>query len=232
MIRTPSLGLAVMLILLHGETTAGSEMPLLTLPQGSVQHELPSSMTVNGIRLQARMLDIAGPMHEVLEDIALQFDPPLQALQHGDGWILADRVAPDWLVMLSPRRHRTFAVMSRLSGGPAGVPVRTRLPAWLPAGVVQRMALQSADGERISTQRVFTHASLPGAQLARQVFAGLARAGWASEGLPQAASSTWAQGNTEMSLSIVSAARGSGILSVMTSPVAAWPRSTEHVLDP
>lgn len=231
MMRTPFLGLAVMLIL-HGETMAGGEMPLLTLPQGSVQHELPSSMTVNGIRLQARLLDIAGPMHEVLEDIALQFDPPLQALQHGDGWILADRVAPDWLVMLSPRRHRTFAVMSRLSGGSAGVPVRTRLPAWLPAGAVQRLALQAADGGRISTQRVFTHASLSGAQLARQVFAALARAGWTSEGAPQVASSTWVQGSTEMSLSIVSAVRGSGILSVMTSPVAAWPESTEHVLDP
>lgn len=229
--RTPFLGLAALLILLHGEAMAGGEMPLLKLPQGSVQHELPGSMMVNGIRLQARVLDIAGPMHEVLEDIALQFDPPLQALQHGEGWILADRVAPDWLVMLSPRRHRTFAVMSRLSGRPAGVPMRTRLPAWLPAGVVQRMALQSADGDRISTQRVFTHASLSGAQLARQVFAGLARAGWTSEGVPRGASSTWVHGNTEMSLSIVSAARGSGILSVMTSPAASRPGSAEHVLE-
>ncbi len=224
-----ALGLAATLVLRHGATVAEDRMPLLTLPQGSVQHDLPSSMVMNGVRLQARVLDIAGPMHEVLEDIALQFEPPLQALQHGDGWVLAGSVVPDWLVVLSPRHHRTFAVMSRLSGSAAGAPLHAHIPAWLPAGVVQRMALQSGDGKHISTQRVFTHSSLSSAQLARQVFAGLARAGWTSAGIPRSASSTWIHGSTEMSLSIVSAARGSGILSVMMSPVASGSGSREHV---
>jgi hypothetical protein len=220
--------LAAMLAVLQARAAAGGQMPLLTLPQGSVQHELPTSM-MNGVRLQARVLDIAGPVHEALDAIALQFDPPLQALQHGEGWILADRAAPGWLVMLSPRGQRTFGVVSSLSGTAAGASMRPDIPAWLPAGMVQRMALQSDDGKRISAQRVFTHPSLSAAQLARQVFAGLARAGWASTGVPQAASSTWVHGSTEMSLSVVPTAQGSGILSVTTSPVASWPRSGEHV---
>lgn len=223
------LGLAATLALLHAPTVSGEDAPLLKLPPGSVQHELPASLTMNGIRMQARVLDIAGPMHEVLEDIALQFDPPLQALQHGDGWILAG-TASEWLVMLSPRRHRTFAVVSSLSGRASALAMRTDLPGWLPAGVVQRMALQSEDQGRVSVQQVFTHPSFSSAQLASQVFAGLARAGWASSGAPRAASSTWIRGGKEISLSIVPAAGGSGILSVTTHPAASRPGSREHVL--
>src|SRR5690606_11268393 len=122
-------------------------------------------------------------IHEVLEVIALQFDPPLRAWQHGDGWILTGDAAPDWIVMLSPRHHRTFGMVSSLSGMATRVPMRMESPAWLPAGMVQRLSLQSEDQARISTQRVFTHASLSPAQLARQVFAGLARAGWTSAGI-------------------------------------------------
>lgn len=229
MMRTLPCGLAAILILLHGATAAGSKMPVLKLSPGTVQHALPTSMVMNGIRLQARMLDIAGPLHDVLEDIALQFEPPLQAVQHGDGWILAGDAAPGWMVMLSPRHHRTLGTVSSLSGAAAEVPVRTEIPTWLPAGMVQRMALQSDDRGRISTQQVFTHPSLSSAQLARQAFARLAREGWTSTGIPEAASSTWLHGSTEMSLSIVPAAAGSGILSVVTSPNASWPRSRQHV---
>lgn len=229
MMRTLPFGLAAILALLHGATMAGSEMPTLKLPPGTVWHVLPTSMMMNGIRLQARILDIPGPLHELLEDIALQFDPPLLAVQHGDGWVLAGDAAPGWMVMLSPRHHRTFGMVSSLSGTATGGPTRTELPPWLPAGMVQRMVLQSDDQGRISTQRVVTHPSLSSAQLARQVFARLARAGWTSAGIPAAASSTWLHGSTEMSLSIVPAATGSGILSVVTSPTASWPRSREHV---
>jgi len=220
--------LAAMLAVLQAGAAAGREMPLLSLPQGSVQQDLPES-AMNGVRLQVRVLDIAGPIHEVLDDIALQFDPPLQALQHGEGWILVDTAAPGRMVMLSPRSPRTFGVVSSLSGTAAGMSRRPDLPSWLPAGTVQRMTLESDDGRRISTQRVFTHPSLSSGQLARQVFARLAGTGWISTGRTQAASSTWVHDSTEMSLSIVPAAQGSGLMSVMTSPVASWPGSREHV---
>src|SRR5690606_14825971 len=151
--------LAAILAALSSPAVAGGDLPVLKLPPGSVQHDMATSLVMNGIRLQARVLDIAGPILDVLDDIATQFEPPLHALPHGEGWILAVAPGMGWLVTLSPRSHRTFGVVSSLAHARVASKGPADKPAWLPAGVVQRMSLRSRDHGHVSTQRVFTHDS-------------------------------------------------------------------------
>ena len=219
--------MAMLLTALAGTAAAAAQWPVFRLPPGSAQHDLATSLVMNGVRLQTRVLDIAGPIHDVVDELATQFDPPLHALPHGEGWILAGPPDIDWLLVLSPRRDRTFGVVSSLAADQAaGRSGAAHVPAWLPAGVVQRMALQSRDHDKMATQHVFTHALLSDADMAGQVFSRLARAGWTSIGVPATASSFWTHGETEMMLSIVPAATGSGLLAVTTSAVPTWRKRT------
>jgi len=201
------------------------QLPELTLPPGSRTHELARHLRLNGVAVAARVLDIALPIDEAAPVLAAQF-PTAPAILRDDNQVVLVAVGAPWLLTLAAHGRRTLGVLSVLAPSAAGVGSiagRERdagaAPGWLPSGVEQRFEMSTHEHSTRTAQRIFVHPRLSPSQLARQVFAGLVRQGWASDQAPGVAMSVWQRGTSRLTLSIVRAGNTSGMFAVSTDTI-------------
>jgi len=227
------------LLLAYTATSAAAsldEPSQLRLPAGSVRSALGASVRVYGLPLRAETFQSPTDLVTTVDAIARQLDaPPALLVQTGALLVTWQSGRYHWVARLTQphdsHTHGTISVLTlpvEYASQPGDSLTSVSLPTWLPshARLLFTLSDTGSGGNKALRQHSVYHHDWPPFRLRSHLQERLHRAGWQREvgvvadsgALPESGALHYTRGSQRLTLIVVAASGGSGVLVFETRP--------------